>query len=187
MKVFKRIVLGGIVVAIVVSGLLINQLLQADSEVLTAWQSVKNTYAERNDAVQAVIVLAKAQPGFDPNVITALEQALSDARRQAPTTMLIQDAQAFDNFKQAQAMLTGAMYRVIGAAKAYPALTQSTEITVMRSYLDGADKHNRLDDVRKNYSETVSQYNALTDSFPSSIFAAFLGYHPKPEFVHFAS
>ncbi|WP_018608876.1 LemA family protein [Uliginosibacterium gangwonense] len=187
MKVFKRIALVGIVVAIVISGILINQLSQADSKVLTAWQSVTNTYAERNDAVQAVIVTAKAQPGFDANTIKALEQALSDARKQPPTTMLIQDSQAFDNFKQAQAMLTGAMYRVKAVAKASPALSQSSEITVMNNYLDGADKNNRLDEVRKKYSETVAQYNTLTSSFPSSIFATFLGYHPKPEFVHFAS
>lgn len=187
MKVFKGIALVGIVLAIVISGILINQLSQADSKVLTAWQSVTNTYAERNDAVQAVIVTAKAQPGFDPNTIQALEQALSDARKHPPTTLLIQDSQEFDNFKQAQAMLTGAMYRVKAVAKASPALSQSSEMATMNNYLDGADKHNRLDEVRKGYSDTVAQYNTLISTFPGSIFSTLLGYQPKPEFVHFAS
>lgn len=156
-----------------------NSLVEKQEKVDQQWAQVQNVYQRRADLIPNLVETVK---GYATHESKTLEDVT--AARAKATSVTIDannlDEASLQKFQQAQGELSQALGRLLAVTEAYPDLKANTNFLNLQSQLEGTE--NRIAVERKRYTEAVMDYNVSIKKFPTTIYASWFGFDPKPQF-----
>ncbi|MEY4734432.1 MAG: hypothetical protein RLZZ464_2498, partial [Pseudomonadota bacterium] len=158
-----------------------NQFQSGNEQVKASWSEVLSQYQRRADLIPNLVNVVKGQADFESGTLQAVVDARAKATAIQATPELVNDAQAFQKFQQAQRELSGSLSRLLVVAENYPTLRANEGFMELQAQLEGTE--NRIAVARKRYIQSVQDYNVTVHSFPSNLTAWALGYKEKPNFT----
>ena len=147
-----------------------------------SYVSTKNTLVAKNEAVKStwsqVDVVLQRRADLIPNLvetvkgITKQEQTVFGEIAQARSQLLSASTPA-DKIAANQ-RVDGALGRLLALAENYPQLKSNENFLRLQDELAGTE--NRIAVERKNYNDTLQDYNTYVQQFPNSLFAKWAGF-----------
>ncbi|MDB5033769.1 MAG: hypothetical protein JWQ98_1010 [Chlorobi bacterium] len=156
------------------------KLVSADQQVQSAWSEVQNQYQRRTDLIPNLVNTVKGYAKQEQQVLTQVVEARSRATQITVTKDVLDDSVALKRFESAQGELSGVLSRLLSVTEAYPQLQSNQNFLALQTDLAGTE--NRITVARGRFNEQVRLYNTEVRSFPETIFAGMLGFHPRAYF-----
>jgi LemA protein len=154
-------------------------LVSTDENVKSKWGEVQNQYQRRADLIPNLVATVKGAANFEQKTLTDV----INARAKATSIQVNPDQltpEKLREFQSAQGELSQALGRLMVVTENYPELKANQNFLALQDQLEGTE--NRITVARKNYNDAVQEYNVNARTFPNSIFAGMLGFHPKGMF-----
>jgi len=190
---FWNIVLGGVILALIVSGLfdqiswafnipalivvvivwlvaMYNGFVQLVNRTKEAWADIEVQLKRRYDLIPNVMETVK---GYAKHEREAFEN-VTKARSQAIGATSIAD------HSQAENMLTGALKSLFAVAEAYPDLKANQNFLDLQREL--SDTENKIQAARRFYNTNVRDLNTAVESFPGNIIAGMFKFQKQDFF-----
>lgn len=156
-----------------------NSLVEKQQNVDQAWAQVENQYQRRADLIPNLVETVKGYSKHESETL----QKVTEARAKA-TSITIDadnlDEETLAKFQQAQGELTSALKSLLAVTEAYPDLKANENFLNLQAQLEGTE--NRISTERMRYTEAVKDYNTSIKKFPTTIYAGWFGFTPKPQF-----
>ena len=178
----KYAVLIGIIVLVglfVVSG--INTIPTLDENVKAKWSQVDNQYQRRMDLIPNLVETVKGYANFEKSTLTDVINARASASKVTLSPEMLNDPEAVKKFEAAQGALSSTLSRLMVVSERYPDLKANQQFLSLQSQLEGTE--NRITIARKDYIDTVQQYNTTVRTFPGRIWAMIYGAKEKAVFT----
>jgi LemA protein len=151
-----------------------NGLVKGDQSVQNAWSNVETNYQRRTDLYNSVVKTIQGSANFEKSTL----QAVIDARAKATSVHVdINDSNSLAQYQQAQGQLQSAFGRLLAVSEAYPDLKTTQAFQDFQTQIEGTE--NRINVARRDYNNTVNQYNLQVRTFPNSIFAGLFHFQTK--------
>lgn len=179
----------GSIVLIVLLGILLiggcmtcnlqKSLVTTDENVKAKWGEVQNQYQRRADLIPNLVNTVKGAAQFEQKTLTDV----INARAKATSIQVNPDdlsPEKIREFQQAQGQLSAALGRLMVVSEQYPELKANQNFLALQDQLEGTE--NRITVARKNFNEAVQEYNVQVRTFPNSMIAGMLNFHPKGMF-----
>ena len=178
-----RSLLSAVIVAatMLLSGCGYNTMQAQDEAIKAKWSEVVNQYQRRAELIPNIVKTAEAEANFEKSVLTEVTQARASVAGMKVTPELINDPAAFQKFIAAQNQSQGALSRLLVVSENYPNLKSNVAFQEVRAQLEGTE--NRIAVARKNYIDSVQQYNTTLRTFPNNMTAKVFGYTPKANYT----
>ena len=180
-KTFQKILLA-MVAVVAMSGLSscnYNSLVEKQQKVDQQWAQVENQYQRRSDLIPNLVNTVKGYSTHEEETLTKVTEARAKA-----TSVTIDPAnlneETMAKFQEAQNELSGALKSLLAVTEAYPDLKANQNFLELQAQLEGTE--NRIATERKRYTEAVMDYNTSIKKFPTTIYAGWFGFEPKPQF-----
>jgi len=158
-----------------------NTLQSTDEQVQSSWSEVLNQYQRRADLISNLVSTVKGFAAQEKEVLLGVTQARAKAGSIQATPELINDAEAFTRFQNAQGELTGALTRLLAVVENYPQLKSNTNFRDLQAQLEGTE--NRIAVARHRYIKAVQEYNIAVRTFPGNLTARLFSFQVKPNFA----
>lgn len=149
-----------------------NSLQAMDEQVNAAWSEVQNQYQRRFDLIPNLVETVKGFATQERDVLTQVVEARSKVGQMKISPQITQDPEAFRKFEEAQGQLSGALSRLMVVVERYPELKSNENFLTLQAQLEGTE--NRIAVARRDYIQTVRDYNTSVRSFPSNLTAKYL-------------
>lgn len=169
----------GLIALFIVSG--INKIPSLDEKVNASWAQVENNYQRRMDLIPNLVETVKGSASFEQKTLTDVITARSNATKVTLDANNLSDPEAVKNFELAQGKLSYALSRLLVTVEKYPDLKANTNFIALQNQLEGTE--NRIAVSRRDYIDTIQEYNTTVRTFPGSIWAMIYGAKPKQSFV----
>ena len=156
-----------------------NSLVEKQQNVDQAWAQVENQYQRRADLIPNLVNTVK---GYSTHESETFEK-VTLARAKATSITLDADNLTEENlakFQEAQNELSQALKSLLAVTEAYPDLKANQNFMNLQTQLEGTE--NRIATERMRYTEAVRDYNTAIKKFPTTIYAGWFGFSPKPQF-----
>lgn len=163
----------------VVSG--INNIPRLDEKVKASWMQVQNQYQRRMDLIPNLVNTVKGYANFEKSTLTDVINARANATKVTLSPEMLNDPAAIQKFEQAQGALSSTLSRLMVVTERYPDLKANQNFLALQSQLEGTE--NRIAIARKDYIDTVQEYNTTIRTFPGIIWAKIYGAQIKPSFT----
>ncbi len=150
----------------------VNAVPRQDEAVKAAWSQVLNQYQRRDDLVPNLVETVKGYAKQERQVLTEVTEARAKATQMQLPADVLTNPEAFKQFEQNQAALSGALGRLLAVSERYPDLKSNQNFLALQSQLEGTE--NRIAVARRDYIEAVRAYNTTLRSYPSKWIAALL-------------
>lgn len=171
----------GLLAVLVLYGINVNNNLVVQEETVDqAWAQVENQYQRRSDLIPNLVNTVKGAADFEQETLTDVIEARSRATSVQVNPGDLNDPQKLQQFRQAQAQLSGALSRLLVTVERYPELKANQNFRDLQVQLEGTE--NRIATERKRYNDAVREYNTAIRRFPGNIFAGLLGFESKAYF-----
>ena len=157
-----------------------NSLVQSDEQVQEAWSNLQAAYQRRADLIPNLVETVKGAADFEQETLTAVTEARAKATSIQVDAGDLDNPQKLQQFQQAQSALGKSLGRLLAVSENYPKLQATQRFSDLQSQLEGTE--NRITVARRDYNNTVRQYNTQVRSFPTVIFAGLMGFEPKTPF-----
>ena len=174
------IVLVGIIVVVLgASGY--NRLNGLSNDVDGKWANVQATYQRRNDLIPNLVSTVSASANFEKSTLTDVINARAKATSvtidpsHAPT-----DPAQLQAYQQAQSQLGSSLSRLLVSVERYPQLSSTTAFRDLQAQIEGTE--NRINDARTQFNTSTQNYNTARNSFPTVLYANFIGMKERPFF-----
>ncbi|PEN10946.1 LemA family protein [Longibacter salinarum] len=157
-----------------------NSMVQQQESVRQAWANVESNYQRRADLIPNLVNTVQGAADFEQETLTQVTEA------RARATSIQIDADDLDNpekiqqYQQAQGELGKALGRLLMVSENYPTLRATEQFQTLQAQLEGTE--NRINVARRDYNESVAQYNTEIRSFPTNIIAGITGFQPRQPF-----
>lgn len=158
-----------------------NSLITLNETVDQNWSQVENQYQRRADLIPNLVNTVKGYAEFERGVLTDVTEARSRVSQFNVTPEVLNDPQSFQRFQQLQGELSGALSRLLVTVENYPTLKANENFLQLQAQLEGTE--NRISVERRNFNQSVQQYNTTIKRFPTSIFAGLFGFNEKQYFT----
>lgn len=158
-----------------------NNLVTLNESVEQSWSQVENQYQRRADLIPNLVNTVKGYAEFERGVLTDVTEARASVSQFNVTPEVLNDPQSFQRFQQLQGELSGALSRLLVTVENYPVLKANENFLQLQAQLEGTE--NRISVERRNFNQTVQQYNTTIKRFPTSIFAGIFGFNEKQYFT----
>lgn len=160
------------VVVIIVGGLVssYNGLVTMDENVSGKWAQIDTQLQRRNDLIPNLINTVKGYAAHEEGVF----KYVTDARAK------LVGAKSVEDKAQADAELTNALSRLMLVVENYPMLKSDANFRALQDELAGTE--NRIAVARKDYNDSVQQFNGAIRSFPTSAVAGMFGFEKHEYF-----
>jgi LemA protein len=158
-----------------------NNLVTLNESVEQSWSQVENQYQRRADLIPNLVNTVKGYAEFERGVLTDVTEARARVSQFNVTPEVLNDPQSFQRFQQLQGELSGALSRLLVTVENYPVLKANENFLQLQAQLEGTE--NRISVERRNFNQTVQQYNTTIKRFPTSIFAGIFGFNEKQYFT----
>lgn len=167
--------------AITLAGCGLNSVPTAEEHVNAAWGDLQADYQRRADLIPNLVETVKGYAQQERTVLTEV----TNARARATSIQLnagdLSDPAKVKAFSDAQNQLGGSLGRLLATFEAYPQLKSNENFLTLQSQIEGTE--NRIEIARRDYNESVRQYNTTIRTFPDAIGAKiFYGAKPKVPF-----
>lgn len=156
-----------------------NSLVEKQQEVDQAWAQVENQYQRRADLIPNLVNTVKGYSAHESETLIKV----TEARAKATSITINADnlnEETLAKFQQAQNELSQALKSLLSVTEAYPDLKANENFMNLQTQLEGTE--NRIATERKRYTEVVKEYNTAIKKFPTTIYAGWFGFTPKPQF-----
>jgi LemA protein len=157
---------------LVLSGCNVNKLPTLDEQVKAAWSEVLNQYQRRSDLIPNLVETVKGYAHQEQTVLTQVVEARAKATQMQLPADVLSNPQAFHQFEQNQAQVSGALGRLLAVAEAYPDLKSNQNFLALQSQLEGTE--NRIAVARRDYILAVQDYNTALRTYPQRWIASIL-------------
>jgi LemA protein len=164
--------------ALALSACGVNDIPTARERAKASWSEVLNQYQRRSDLIPNLVETVKGYAKQESSVLTEVTEARAKATAVHVDANTIQDPAKFQQFQQAQSQLSGALGRLLAISEAYPDLKSNQNFLALQSQIEGTE--NRIAVSRRDYIESVRQYNTMLTTFPGRLWAATLYRSDKP-------
>ena len=159
----------------------LNSVPTAEEQVNAAWGNVQSEYQRRADLIPNLVRTVERYADQERDVLTEVTQARANASRIQLNAGDLDDPAKVRAFNDAQTQLGGSLGRLLATFEAYPDLKSNQNFLTLQSQLEGTE--NSILVARRDYNETVRQYNTTIRTFPDAIGAKiFYGAKPKVPF-----
>jgi len=181
MTMFRRFGLLAPLAALSLAGCGINSVPTAEEQVNAKWGDLQADYQRRADLIPNLVATVKGFAQQEKSVLTEVTQARASATSVKLNAGDLSDPAKVQAFQNAQNQLTGSLGRLLVSVEAYPDLKSNQNFLALQDQLEGTE--NRIEVARRDYNESVRQYNTLIRTFPTAIGAkVFYGSKPKVPF-----
>src|SRR5689334_579437 len=181
MTAFRRFGLLAPVAAVSLAGCGINSVPTSEEQVNAAWGNLQADYQRRADLVPNLVNTVKGYATQERTVLTQVTEARAKATSIQLNAGDLSDPAKVQAFQNAQAQLGGSLGRLLASFEAYPELKSNQNFLALQDQLEGTE--NRIEVARRDYNESVRQYNTLIRTFPAAVGAkVFYGAKPKVPF-----
>jgi LemA protein len=167
-----------LVLAIGLSACGINAIPTQDEQVKATWSEVLNQYQRRADLIPNLVNTVKGYAKQEQTVFREVTEARARATQMTLPADILSNPQAFHQFEQNQAAISGALGRLLAVSEAYPDLKSNQNFLVLQSQLEGTE--NRIAVARKDYIDAVQAYNTMLRTIPTRWVAAIFYPDAKP-------
>ncbi|MDE2494016.1 MAG: LemA family protein [Alphaproteobacteria bacterium] len=165
-------------VGLSLAGCGVNAVPTQDEQVKAAWSQVQNEYQRRADLIPNLVATVKGYATHEEKTLTEVTEARAKATQMVLPPDILSNPQAFHQFEQNQAQLSGALGRLLAVSESYPQLKADQNFLVLQAQLEGTE--NRIAVARRDYIAAVQQYNTTLRTIPSRWIAAILYPSAKP-------
>lgn len=179
----------GTIALIVIVGLLLiggcqafnlqKNLVVVDEEVKSKWGEVENQYQRRSDLIPNLVNTVKGAADFEKTTLTQVIEARAKA-----TSMKVDPSnltpEKIQEFQQAQGQLSQALGRLMVVSERYPELKANQNFLDLQVALEGTE--NRITVARKNFNESVKDYNIMVRKGLNSLYSKILGFERRGSF-----
>jgi LemA protein len=181
MTALRRFALLAPLAAISLSGCGLNTVPTEEEKVNAAWGNLQADYQRRSDLIPNLVATVKGYAAQEKTVLTEVTNARANAGRVQLSAADLSDPAKVQAFNEAQSRLTQAIIPLQRLQEAYPDLKSNQNFLALQDQLEGTE--NRIEIARRDYNESVRQYNTLIRTFPTAIGARiFYGAKPKVPF-----
>ncbi len=168
------IVGGGLLVLLLIFGFMAigsyNTLTTKHEKVKVEFSNVDAQLQRRADLIPNLVETVKGYAKHEEKVFSEIAEARSR----------LLNAGTVDEKSAANAQLTGALGRLLVLAENYPDLKANEQFKTLMIQLEGTE--NRIAVARRDYNQTVLDYNTTRQRFPAVIMANILGFERAEEF-----
>jgi LemA protein len=154
-------------------------LVTLDEDVKAKWAQVQNQYQRRADLIPNLVNTVKGAAEFEKSTLTDV----INARAKATSVQVDPDnltPEKLREFQAAQGELSQALGRLLVVTENYPTLQANQNFRDLQVQLEGTE--NRIGEARRQYNESVQQYNTKRRVFPNNIFASMMGFETRATF-----
>ncbi|MEK5186309.1 LemA family protein [Solibacillus sp. FSL W7-1324] len=163
-----------IVALIVIAAMLVvpkyNKLVTGEETVDAAWAQVENQLQRRFDLVPNLVNTVKGYAEHEEEIFTQI----AEARTQYGSANTVEETADANN------ELSSALSRLLVVIENYPNLKADAQFTRLMDELAGTE--NRLTVARKDYNDTVQQFNNDVRRFPGNLIAGMFSFDQKDYF-----
>ncbi len=168
-----------LLIGLIFSGCMINNVPTYDEEVKAAWAQVENQYKRRADLIPNLIATVKGYAKHEKDVLTEVTKARSRVANMTIPKDILTNPIAFKKFQEVQGQLGNALSRLLAVSERYPELKADKNFLALQSQLEGTE--NRIAVARRDYIEAVKKYNLELRTIPNKWIAHFLYPEAKPK------
>ena len=170
-----------VLLALGLAGCGLNSVPTADEKVNAAWGNLQSEYQRRADLVPNLVATVKGYAQQEKSVLVEVTNARARATSIQLNANDLSDPAKVKAFQDAQNQLGGSLGRLLATFEAYPDLKSNQNFLTLQAQLEGTE--NSILIARRDYNESVRQYNTLIRTFPTAIGAkVFYGAKPKVPF-----
>jgi LemA protein len=182
MNFFRRLGLFAPLIALSLAGCGINSVPTAEEQINNKWGDLQADYQRRADLIPNLVATVKGYAQQEKTVLIEVTNARANAGRVQLNASDLSDPAKVQAFNDAQSRLTQAIIPLQRLQEAYPDLKSNQNFLALQDQLEGTE--NRIEVARRDYNESVRQYNTLVRTFPTAIGAkVFYGAKPKVPFA----
>jgi LemA protein len=163
---------------LLVAGCGINTIPTKEERAKAQWAEVQNQYQRRADLIPNLVETVKGYAAQEKDTLTAVTQARASATQVKVDASTITDPAAFEKYAQAQDQLSGVLGRLMMIQERYPDLKSNENFMALQSQLEGTE--NRIAISRRDYNESVRDYNTEIRTFPGALWAGSVHRWAKP-------
>ncbi len=150
-----------------------NGLVTQKENVDNSWRQVETQYQRRVDLIPNVVQTVKGAANFEQSTLTQVTEARTQWLNASASGNRPGEVQAAQN-------LDSSLSRLLVSVEAYPQLQATQAYRDLITELEGTE--NRIATARKDYNDTVRDYNIRVRTFPGNIVASLFGYASEPGF-----
>ena len=166
----RRIVWAIALLAFALSGCGYNQMVTMKETVDSAWAQVQNQLQRRNDLIPNLVEVTKGYAAHEKEIF----EAVANARAK------LIGANSRDEQIEAANQVSGALGRLLAIAEQYPQLKANEQFNRLSDELAGTE--NRIAVERMRFNDAVRAYNTYRNSFPTVLYAGWLGFKEEKFF-----
>ena len=156
--------------ASLLSGCGYNALVGMQQNIQAAWAQVQNQLQRRNDLIPNLVSTVKGYAAHETGVF----EAVANARAK------LLGAGTREGQIEAAEQLQGALGRLLAIAEQYPQLKANEQFNRLSDELAGTE--NRIAVERMRFNDAVRAYNTYRNSFPTVLYAGWLGFKEEKYF-----
>ncbi|HET9811521.1 MAG TPA: LemA family protein [Sphingomicrobium sp.] len=181
MTLLRRLGILAPLAALVLAGCGLNSVPTAEEQVNAAWGNLQSEYQRRSDLIPNLVETVKGYAQQERTVLTEVTNARARASSIQLNAKDLSDPAKVQAFANAQGQLGGSLGRLLATFEAYPDLKSNENFLTLQSQIEGTE--NSILVARRDYNESVRQYNTRIRTFPDAIGAKiFYGAEPKVPF-----
>jgi LemA protein len=157
-----------------------NKLVTQSEGVDKQWANVENVYQRRLDLIPNLVSTVAGQANFEKSTLTEIAEARASVGRIQLKADKVPDEATLQQWEGAQGRLSGALGRLMAVSENYPTLKANSGFMSLQAELAGSE--NRISVERGRFNEAAQSFNTSVKQFPTVLFAAAMGFQPKPYF-----
>jgi LemA protein len=163
---------------LLIAGCGINTIPTKEEAAKSKWAEVQNQYQRRNDLIPNLVSTVKGYAKQESSVLIGVAEARAGALRVPSDASVTTDPAAFQRYQQAQNNVTTALVPFRALQENYPDLKSNTNFMALQSQLEGTE--NRIAIARRDYNDSVQDFNTTLRTFPSIFWAKTMYASSKP-------
>jgi len=156
-----------------------NSMVKLDEDVKTKWNQVETQYQRRSDLIPNLVSTVKGAAKFEQSTLTAVIEARSKAS-QIKVDADDLSPEKIEKFQAAQGQIGQALGKLMVLTENYPELKATQQFSDLSVQLEGTE--NRIAVARKDFNDSVQEYNTKVRSFPNNLTAGVFGFKQRAGF-----
>lgn len=155
-----------------------NSIIKKEEKVKQDWSEMQNNYQRRLDLIPNLVSVVRGVSEFERSVL----QKVAEARSRASESLAEKEVSVenYQQQKQVQDSLAANVNRLIVLIEAYPELQATKAYLNLQQQLAGTER--RIVVARKDFNESIFNYNKTVKGFPTNLVAGIAGFKPREGF-----
>jgi LemA protein len=163
---------------LIIAGCGVNTIPTKEEAAKAQWAEVQNQYQRRSDLIPNLVNTVKGYAAQEKGTLVAVTEARASATQVKVDASTITNPAQFQQYAQAQDKLSGVLGRLMMIQERYPDLKSNQNFMALQSQLEGTE--NRIAISRRDYNQSVQDFNTTLRTFPQIFFAKTMYASSKP-------